>query len=712
MKKKKLIILLSLAMPLTVNALNLQGTQTFTDEVNIPETHNFENDGGVISDVISGIKINPDSNTVFEKDVIINLSKNNFPNATINSSFDGITNNIQTLMGTSSTTFNGNLTINMKGDSATAISLYDENVNLTVNGKANISVDDTEDEAIYMANGGNIVFNGETHINSNINAISILGSGSNLTFNGESYIKGDIDSDEGALLKINNKSIINGNIYAELGGTVILDLAAGSKIVGAASSLFHDDDDGDDPEYPNQDTTGIIKMNLDNGASWEINQDWSYITELSGQGNIKFINDNNFGKLTIENLKGASTFNLRTDIAAQQSDKIIISKSSDTNRTVSAEGTHTINLINNGSAQTTGNEKLTLVEIDDDAINTAEFKTNHDVELGGYQYSLNKDGNDYVLTGQPITSSTPIESSAPITSSAMASAGFLNANYLMNYVETQTLLKRLGDMRTSGKFGDVWLRGFTGKLDSFSGGKLSKFDMSYHGFQFGADKQLSENSPFVVGAFVGQTYGDPDYRKGDGSLRSFNTGLYGTYLDNSGFYIDAVAKYDRQKNHFKVKDTANNRVQGTGHSNGLGLSMELGQKFKINDFYIEPQTQFSYSHQNDTSIKGSNGLRVKLGNYNSLIGRASALLGYEFNSDKNSVNIYAKTGIVREFDGDTYYKLNNHKESHSFKGNWWNNGVGINANINQKHNIYLDLESSPGNKFDLLQVNGGYRYSF
>ena len=710
MKKKKLIILLSLAMPLTVNALNLQGTQTFTEEVNITATHNFENDGGVISDVISGIKINPDSNTVFEKDVIINLSKNNFPNAANNSSFNGITNNIQTLMGTSSTTFNGNLTINMKGDSATAISLYDENANLTVNGKANISVDDTEDEAIYMANGGNIVFNGETHINSNIDAISILGSGSNLTFNGESYIKGDIDSAEGALLKINNKSIINGDIYAELGGTVILDLAAGSKIVGAASSLFNDD--GDDPEYLNQDTTGIIKMNLDNGASWEINQDWSYITELSGQGNIKFINDNNFGKLTIENLKGASTFNLRTDIAAQQSDKIIISKSSDTNRTVSAEGIHTINLINNGSVQTTGKEKLTLVEIDDDAINTAEFKTNHDVELGGYQYSLNKDGNDYVLTGQPITSSTPIESSAPITSSAMASAGFLNANYLMNYVETQTLLKRLGDMRTSGEFGDVWLRGFTGKLDSFSSGKLSQFDMRYHGFQFGADKQLSESSPFVIGAFVGQTYGDPNYRKGDGSLRSFNTGVYATYLDNSGFYIDSVAKYDRLKNQFKVRDTANNRVQGSGHSNGVGVSMELGQKFKINDFYIEPQTQLSYSHQNGTTINASNGLNVKLGNYNSLLGRASALFGYEYKSDKNSINLYAKTGIVREFDGDTYYKLNNHKESHSFKGNWWNNGVGINAQINQNHNIYLDLESSPGNKFDLLQVNGGYRYSF
>ena len=671
MKKKKLITLLSLAMPLTVNALKLQGTQTFTDEVNIPITHDFERSG---TEVISGISITPGSNTIFKKNVTINISRDDIHNIESGVNIDGIR-SLNDIGPQSSTVFDGDLNISVKGENIDAIALFDKNSTVVINGRTTLTVDDPDDsEAIVVSKG-------------------------NLILNGESFINGDIYSIDNGTVKINNKSIINGDIFTNFGGTVILDLAAGSKIVGEVSAFG----DPDDPDYPGQDTTGIIKMNLAKGSSWEIIGDYSYITELSGQGNItfsSFTRSNNFGELVIENLKGASTFNLRTDIASQQSDKIIISKSSDTNRTVSAEGTHTINLINNGSAQTTGNEKLTLVEIDDNATNTAEFKTNHDVELGGYQYSLNKDGKDYVLTAKPITSS------------AMASAGFLNANYLMNYVETQTLLKRLGDMRTSGELGDVWLRGFTGKLDSFSGGKLSKFDMSYHGFQFGADKQLSENSPLVIGAFVGQTYGNPDYKNGDGSLRSFNTGIYATYLDNSGFYIDSVVKYDRQKNHFKVKDTANNSIQGTGHSNGLGLSMELGQKFKINDFYIEPQTQFSYSHQNGNSINASNGLKVKLGNYNSLIGRASALLGYEFNSDENSINIYAKTGIVREFDGDTYYKLNNHKESHSFKGNWWNNGVGINANFNQKHNIYLDLESSPGNKFDLLQVNGGYRYSF
>ncbi|MWP49054.1 MULTISPECIES: autotransporter outer membrane beta-barrel domain-containing protein [unclassified Gilliamella] len=665
--KNKIILGLTLATPLAVNALELQGTQTYTDEINVPVTHDLNKVNGEIT---SGIHIFANSNTVFEKNVTINIQRED-NHIEDGREISGL-NSFLSPHSTSSTIFNGDLTIHMQGHNSDAINIFGDS-SIVVNGKTTLSVSDRESsDAISVTDG-------------------------NVTLHGESVIDGNIVAYDAGVIKINNKSIIHGDIEAINNGTIILNLTAGSKIVGHVTGLYNPD------EVNLGETTGIIKMNLAKGASWEITDEDSYLTELSGQGSIKFVNDNsngNYGELTIENLKGESSFDLRTDIAAAKSDKIIISKSADTNRPISAEGTHTLNLTNNGASNTTGKEKLTLVKIDDNATSTAEFKINHDVELGGYQYSLKKDGKDYVLTANPITSS------------AMASAGFLNSNYLMSYVETQTLLKRLGDMRTSGQFGDVWLRVFSGKLDSFSGGKLSKFDMSYHGFQFGADKQLSEDSPFVVGAFVGQTYGDPNYHKGDGSLKSFNTGLYATYLSNDGFYVDGVAKYARQKNHFKVKDTASNHVQGTGHTNGLGLSLELGQKYKLNDFYIEPQSQLSYSHQNATSINATNGLKVKLGNYNSLIGRASALFGYEINSDNNNINIYARTGIVREFNGDTYYKLNTNKESHSFKGNWWNNGVGISAQLNQQHNIYLDLESSPGNRFDLLQANAGYRFSF
>ncbi|OCG23752.1 hypothetical protein A9G11_05210 [Gilliamella sp. wkB108] len=672
--KNKIIIGLAFATPFSAMALVLQGNHTYNEEVNIPVTHAVNKFQGKLS---SGIDIQENSNTVFEKNVIINLVREDAPMN--GSSISAIHNHYNN----SSTIFNGDLTINTQGINFYAISMLGENT-ITVNGTTRLTVSDPdENDAIFVHYG-------------------------NVTLNGESYINGGINTHNNGVTTINNKSIINGNILTFNGGTVILNLASGSKIVGSASAFG----DPDDTDVGNPDDTGIIKINLAKDVPWEINDNYSYITELAGQGNIKFTNDisnntytnsdNNYGMLMIENLKGQSTFDLRADIAAQQSDKIVISKSPEVvSRTLSAEGIHTINLINNGSSNTTGAEKLTLVEIDDNATNSAQFIINHAAEVGGYQYNLAKEGNNYVLA-----------SYNTLTSSAMAGVSFLNSNYLMSYVETQTLLQRLGDMRHSGQYGDVWLRGFSGKLDSFSGGKLSKFDMNYHGFQLGADKQFSEDSPFVIGAYVGQTYGDPNYRHGDGSLKSFNTGIYATFFDNDGFYIDSVAKYARQRNHFKVRDTANNHVQGTGHTNGLGLSVELGKKFKINDFYIEPQTQFSYTHQNSASIHATNGLNVKLGDYNSLIGRASALFGYEINSDNSNINIYAKTGIVREFDGDTYYKLNNSKESHSFKGNWWNNGVGISAQLNQQHTIYFDLESSPGNKFDLLQVNGGYRYSF
>ena len=707
--KYKLLAGLAITLPVTSTALTLQGTQTFSENVNIPITHNY--------DVTSygthiGINIIKNSNTIFEKDVTIKKTEQD--DLSGQSIFVGIGSDSPD--GISSTLIKGNLLIDMQGEES--IPLYLQGDDLTVNGNLTMNSSNEGIGTIYLNRQASLTVNGKTNIsfsNNHEDHTAMFVSNAFLTLNDDSVIDGSIYVIGSGLAKINNKSIINGTILAEYGGTIILDLAKGSKITGTVLS-FGDPDD-DEPEE-GEDRTGIIKMNLAKGAFWEINDKISEITELSGRGDVKFINndsaDDRYGELKIESLKGETTFHLRTDIVAQKGDKIIITKIPEAiSRNTSAEGVHTLILTNNGASETTGKEKLTLVEIDNHAVtNTATFKTNHAIELGGYVYQLNKQENEWILASTGKKDDKNINQKPQISSSADASANFLNANYLMSYVENQTLLKRLGDMRNSGEFGDVWLRAFSGKLDSFAGGNLSKFDMNYHGFQFGIDKQLSEQSPFVIGAFVGQTYGDPDYRKGDGSLRSFNTGLYATYLDNNGWYIDGIAKYARQKNHFKVKDTANDVIQGSGRTNGLSASIEFGKKFRFNNFYIEPQSQLSYSHQNGKLIHASNGLNVKLGNYNSLMGRASALFGYEINTDNSKINLYAKTGIIREFDGDTYYKLNTSRQSHSFKGNWWNNSVGMSAQLNQQHTIYFDLESSKGNRFDLLQINGGYRYSF
>ncbi|WP_436859730.1 autotransporter outer membrane beta-barrel domain-containing protein, partial [Citrobacter tructae] len=100
-------------------------------------------------------------------------------------------------------------------------------------------------------------------------------------------------------------------------------------------------------------------------------------------------------------------------------------------------------------------------------------------------------------------------------------------------------------------------------------------------------------------------------------------------------------------------DSQNNGVSASGSSGGLSASVEAGRKFSLNPlaegFYIEPQAQFTYSHQNAMGMKASNGLDIELSRYESLLGRASVVLGYEATTGSNRVNMYLKTGAIREF---------------------------------------------------------------
>ncbi|MDN5682089.1 MAG: autotransporter outer membrane beta-barrel domain-containing protein, partial [Ewingella sp.] len=219
-----------------------------------------------------------------------------------------------------------------------------------------------------------------------------------------------------------------------------------------------------------------------------------------------------------------------------------------------------------------------------------------------------------------------------------------------------------------------------------------------------------------IGPFMGLTTGKPDYGSGDGSVQSSYLGVYGTYVTQDGFYIDAIAKYASLRNHFSVLDSQSNQVSGTGRSDGFSLSLETGQRFNptpsVKGLYLEPQAEFVYTHQNASNIHETNGLNVSLGSYESMVARASGILGYEVIDANNSVNVYLKTGILREFSGDTAYRLNGSREEHSFKGDWWNNGIGVSAQLNNAHTLYVDLDYSVGHKFDQRQVNGGYRFSF
>ncbi|KES11411.1 Autotransporter beta-domain protein, partial [Snodgrassella alvi SCGC AB-598-O11] len=173
-------------------------------------------------------------------------------------------------------------------------------------------------------------------------------------------------------------------------------------------------------------------------------------------------------------------------------------------------------------------------------------------------------------------------------------------------------------------------------------------------------------------------------------------------------------------NKFNSMTAGGYHVKGDGNTNGFSIGAEVGKRIHLSGagnadegWYLEPQAQLTYSHQDGATINATNGLSTRLASYNSLIGRASLILGYTIQSGKNPVDVYFKTGYQKEFDGETSYTFNRTvKEKYKFDGNWWDNGIGVNMRLNRNHHIYGDMVYSAGNKFNQKQINAGYRYNF
>ena len=496
------------------------------------------------------------------------------------------------------------------------------------------------------------------------------------------------------------KFIITGDMLAANGGAIDLILADGSIFVGSA-------DQG----------TGSIKLKMESGSKWYVTKDETdqvimeegsarYLGTLadhSGLGRSSFVplRITEAGTLTVN---GGTTY-FRTDIENRTSDQLVV--------TNAVEGTGgKVGVYNNGGSNTDGTEKVVLIEAKQGG---AGFTLLNEVELGGYVYTLGNEADGATGTNWFLYSTE--KSSKP----ASASMNVFSGGYLLNYAETQTLLQRMGDLRQGDDQWGAWARVFGGKFGSSGDYFLSGFDMNYRGMQAGVDRKLSfkGKGDLYVGGMFGYSKGELDYGAGSGSIDSKTIGAYGTYIAPSGLYADLVLKYGWMKNDFKVLDTAGALVTGENMStDGLSASLEIGQKIHFNKaakdgWYVEPQAQISMGHQSGGYFNASNGLRVDVDSYNSTLGRLGMNVGYEAKSGKNPINVYAKASYVHEFDGDVGYRLNGSAERTSFGDSWWTYGVGITAQLNKKHNVYLDIERASGGKFNQpWSVNGGYRFSW
>ncbi|WP_392563886.1 autotransporter outer membrane beta-barrel domain-containing protein [Orbus wheelerorum] len=521
-----------------------------------------------------------------------------------------------------------------------------------------------------------------------------------------SSIQGNIQATNTGLINVNmaSGSIIQGNIQATNNGHVELNMINGAKILGSSTIS-----DG-----------GQIDIDIDGELSqWVVSSD-STLTNLNLTNNAKTVlgdhqvalDGTNSVTLTTNTLNGNGIFMMRSVIDGTNNFHDLI-QVTDAN---ASAGEHQI-MINDsqsGSATVDGSERVMLVQTEG---GTARFTST--VDIGANTYNLDKGDLEF---GERETDwhLRKLERSNPANNSVT----IVNINYLMNYIENQTILQRLGELRqTQNEGGDVWGRIYTGTLNSFENANFSDSKLRYSGFQLGVDKNVNSTDLWdvYVGLIAGMSKGMTDFKVGDGNTTTYYAGFYGTYKEYNGFYLDLIAKYMYMDNKFNTQTSGGYAVNGSGDSQGYSIGLEFGKRFWLNkptintgSWFIEPQGQFTYGYQSSATIKSNNGLKTKLHEFDSVLGRISSLFGYTtYDKNNNQVDLYIKLGYVKEYDGDTSYTFNGtDKESYSFKGHWIDTGIGINTQISKQHNLYFDLNYAAGKQFNQRQVNLGYRYNF
>lgn len=613
-------------------------------------------------------------------------------------------------------TLNDGTTVETTGDGSHALyghgsqatptsSVYGENGKISVKDGAVVKTSGTESHAAFVdwATSSIDFYGGAT--------ISATGTDSYAVYAKEGAISGLSPS----------LYTITGNMKAEEGGSINFAMTDGSTFIGNTTVVDGNgtldlDIDGANSIWKMDTDSDLTSLNLTNNANVYLSHHTSAVNDTDG--NIT---------LTIGNLSGNGTFYLRSDISGTDcstgsyGDLIRVTGTSSGQHKVFVNDNH------NGSATVDGTERLKVVETADGGAEFELSNVNGYVDLGAYKYELVRGDNlrtvheNWWLQARPADPVDPTPPTPPApppekNNTADRSGNILNINYLMSYVENQTLLQRMGEIRRDRHTeGDVWVRAYTGKLSSFADSSFKGFDMNYDGIQIGADKYIAKD--FYIGMMMGSSKGKVDYEIGDGQTKSYHLGLYGTYKSENGWYVDTIAKVNRIKNNFDTQTGGGYAVNGYGNANGLSLGVEAGKRFYKEDtlsgLYIEPQLQYTYSHQSSSKVKATNGLVTDLHSFDSHIGRASVILGYTALKGDTPVDVYLKTGYVREFDGKTGVTFNGKNyEEYKFNGNWWDNGIGASVQVKQHHNFYLEADYSKGNKFDKKQVNVGYRYAF
>ena len=464
-------------------------------------------------------------------------------------------------------------------------------------------------------------------------------------------------------------------------------------------------------------TVDGMKLGLSNGATWSTTEEGSFVNYLTFNGGI--IN-NNWDINNIGNIKGDRDYSMNIDNMTGTGGTIIMDA---TYNEASDSFSSTTLEIKEKDNNTKLNFAYDGIDADNIAINDAQetedalnqLAENIYIENGEVNSTINID--EGLLNGAIVgdlvqgTGGMQVENIrvGSLSNTVMGLRNLATINLLTWRQEFSSFSQRMGELRDSQGNSGVWARVYGGEIE-----QGSNYDNSYQTYQVGYDKAYDyAGGKLFLGYLFSYTDGNTDYDLGSGENNSIGAGVYGSWFNNSGHYIDVVAKLSRLHNDYDVY--SENRMynsKGDYTNYGVSLGVEYGKRFVTdNKFFIEPSIRMDLGRVANKSYTTSTDVRVEQDTLYTALGSLGAKIGY--NLEKG--NLYARISGVKEFAGDidtTYTnKFGQTKTSVDLEDEWVEFGIGGNYKVAENVNLYLDLSKTTEAMVDTnWQANLGFRW--
>lgn len=279
-------------------------------------------------------------------------------------------------------------------------------------------------------------------------------------------------------------------------------------------------------------------------------------------------------------------------------------------------------------------------------------------------------------------------------------------NALMWRSQLTNLTDRMGTLRTTPDAAGVWARYNNGRLD----GQGIQHD--YNTVELGVDKRIADN--VTIGFSFDYTKGDTDLSAGSSDNNTYTVGFYGSYFNESGCFLDTMLKIGRIDADYDFRTSAGKESADYMLTAAI-FGIETGHRWNIQNYFIEPQVQLTYSHLRAENYTSSIGRDVKFDDMSSLIGRIGVMGGMQFAENRGSA--YVKASYNHDFLGDVEgnYEFNGsvRQFDDELDDNWGEVSLGASYQVTDSVNTFVDVGTGFGGDIDQKwRVNLGARYVF